>query len=76
MKSPLGPIIANIFMTKWEQKVMPKLNTMSPWVRKMDHTFATIYPDYISLRHLRDLRHFYWCCRLFKDDLRLAKYTQ
>lgn len=48
MGSPLGPIIANIFMTKLEQKVIPKLNSMSPWVRYIDDTFATIDPDYIN----------------------------
>jgi len=46
--SPLGPIIANIFMTKLEQRVILKLNSMSPWVRYIDDTFATMDPDYIN----------------------------
>jgi len=34
MGSALGPIIANIFMTKLKQRVILKLNSMSPWVVK------------------------------------------
>jgi len=35
-------------MTKLEQKVIPKLNSMSLWVRYIDDTFATIDLDYIN----------------------------
>jgi len=35
-------------MTQLEQKVIPKLNSISPWVRYIDDTFATIDPDYIN----------------------------
>jgi len=55
----LGPIIANnIFMPKLEHKVIPKLNSMSPWLRYIDDTFATIDPDHIN-KTLNTLNNFH-----------------
>ena len=41
MGSPLGPVIANIFMVELERKTLPKLrNYMMPWKRYVDDTIA------------------------------------
>ena len=41
MGSPLGPVLANIFMVHFEQKMIPRLSeTMSSWYRYVDDTFT------------------------------------
>lgn len=49
MGSPLGPVLANIFMVELERKVIPKLrNYMTPWKRYVDDTIAWIKPKFIE----------------------------
>ena len=43
MKSPLGPVLANLFMVKLEESVAPKLQTIMPiWRRYVDDTFTFV----------------------------------
>ena len=43
MGSPLGPVIANIFMTELEEKIVPQFSdVMSVWLRYVDDTFTII----------------------------------
>ena len=43
MGSPLGPVIANIFMSELERELVPKLNEkMFVWLRYVDDTFTII----------------------------------
>ena len=43
MGSPLGPVIANIFMVHLEELMLPRLATkMSSWYRYVDDTFTFI----------------------------------
>lgn len=43
MGSPLGPVIAGIFMVELERTLLPRLLTyMTPWKRYVDDTIATI----------------------------------
>ena len=43
MGSPLGPVIANIFMVKLEELMVPKLaGKMSLWYRYVDDTFTFV----------------------------------
>ena len=49
MGSPLGPVIANIFMSKLEGELVPKLNQkMSVWLRYVDDTFAFLKEEDIE----------------------------
>lgn len=46
MGSPLGPVLANIFMVQLERNVIPKLtHCMLPWKRFVDDTIAWISED-------------------------------
>jgi len=43
MGSPLGPVIAGIFMVELEQKLLPELSTMmTPWFRYVDDTINRV----------------------------------
>ena len=43
MESPLGPVIAEIFMVELEKSLIPTLiEHMSPWKRYVDDTIAVI----------------------------------
>ena len=43
MGSPLGPVLANIFMVHLEQEMIPRLSEkMSSWYRYVDDTFTFI----------------------------------
>ena len=49
MGSPLGPVIANIFMVHLEELMIPRLATkMSSWYRYVDDTFTFIKKDEIN----------------------------
>ena len=49
MGSPLGPVLANIFMVHLEQEMIPRLSgVMSTWFRYVDDTFTFIKEDQIE----------------------------
>ena len=49
MGSPLGPILANIFMRELETAMIPSLgNYLQNWKRFVDDTFAFVLPDKIG----------------------------
>ena len=49
MGSPLGPFLANIFMTEQEIEMIPSLrNDLQNWKRVVDDTFAFVLPDKIE----------------------------
>ena len=52
MGSPLGSLIANIFMCELETKVIPKLmDNVKLWTRYVDDTFAFVKPSEIANIH-------------------------
>ena len=49
MGSPLGPLLANIFMISLEEKVLPKVsNYLCYWKRYFDDTYAYAVPENID----------------------------
>ena len=49
MGSPLGPVLANVFMTELEIAMIPSLeNYLINWKRFVDDTFAFVLPDNIE----------------------------
>ena len=49
MGSPLGPVLANIFMTELEIARIPSLrNYLQNWKRFLDDTFVFMLPDKIG----------------------------
>ena len=49
MGSPLGPVIANIFMSELEAELVPKLNdNISVWLRYVDGTFTFLKEEEIE----------------------------
>ena len=49
MGSPLGPVIAGIFMVELEKTILPTLKDhMSPWKRYVDDTFSYIKQESIE----------------------------
>ena len=43
MRSPLGPVLANIFMTELDITIIPSLgNCLQNWKRSVDETFASV----------------------------------
>ena len=49
MGSPLGPVLANIFMAHLENNLVPSLsNVMSLWYRYVDDTITFIQDDKID----------------------------
>ena len=43
MGSPLGPVLANVFMVYLEKTIAPKLKTSMPiWIRYVDDTFTLV----------------------------------
>ena len=43
MGSPLGPVLANVFMVHLEETIAPKLQTSMPtWIRYVDDTFTLV----------------------------------
>ena len=50
MGSPLGPLLANIFMISLEDNTLPKLELyLRNWKRYVDDTFAYVLPDKIEM---------------------------
>ena len=50
MGSPLGPVLANIFMVHLEEQMIPRLsNEVSSWFRYVDDTFTFIKEDKIEV---------------------------
>ena len=50
MGSPLGPLLANIFMMSLEDNTLPKLELhLCNWKRYVDDTFAYVLPDKIDM---------------------------
>ena len=47
MGSPLGSLIANIFMCELETTIVPKLN-IKMWTRYVDDTFAFVKPEEVD----------------------------
>ena len=46
MGSPLGPLLANIFMISLEERVLPKVsNYLCYWKRYVDDTYAYVVPE-------------------------------
>ena len=46
MGSPLGPLLANIFMISLEEKVLPKVSSyLCYWKRYVDDTYAYVVPE-------------------------------
>ena len=57
MGSPLGPVLAGIFMVHLERTLSPKLNKhMNPWKRDVDDTVSIIKET--SIAHVVFLGHF------------------
>ena len=50
MGSPLGSLIANIFMCELETTIVPKLN-IKMWTRYVDDTFAFVKPEEVDHIH-------------------------
>ena len=50
MGSPLGSLIANIFMCELETAIIPKLN-IKMWTRYVDDTFAFVKPEEVDHIH-------------------------
>ena len=49
MGSPLGPVIAGIFMVELEKSLLPKLSSyMTSWKHYVDDTIAYVKPDAID----------------------------
>ena len=49
MESPLGPLLANIFMISLEEKVLPIVsNYLCYWKRYVDDTYAYVVPEKIG----------------------------
>ena len=49
MGSPLGPVLANVFMTELEIAMIPSSeNYLINWKRFVDDTFAFVLPDNIE----------------------------
>ena len=49
MRSPIGPVLANIFMTELEIEIILSLgNYLQNWKRFVDDTFAFVLPDKIK----------------------------
>ena len=49
MGSPLGPVLAGIFMVELEREILPELSTvMLPWFRYVDDTITYIKEEYID----------------------------
>ena len=49
MGSSLGPLLADIFMTSLEEKVLPKVsNYLCYWKRYVDDTYAYVVPEKIN----------------------------
>ncbi len=43
MGSPLGPVLANVFMVYLEETIVPRLHTVMPtWIRYVDDTFTVV----------------------------------
>ena len=50
MGSPLGPLLANIFMISLEDSTLPKLELyLCNWKRYVNDTFADVLPDKIDM---------------------------
>ena len=54
MGSPIGSLIANIFMCDLEDNLIPKIkNDIKHWFRYVDYTFAFIKPEAIlEVQHI------------------------
>ena len=49
MGSPLGPVLANVFMVELEERIAPKLQEIMPiWKRYVDDTFTFVKKNHIS----------------------------
>ena len=59
MGSPLGPLLANIFMISLENSTLPKLELyLCNWKRYVDDTFAYVLPDKTDMI-LRELHSYH-----------------
>ena len=49
MGSPLGPVLAGIFMTQLERTILPELGSyMLPWSRYVDDTVTAVNSNYVN----------------------------
>ena len=48
MGSPLGSLIANIFMCELENNMVPTLDSLEEWTRYVDDTLTLIHPKSIQ----------------------------
>ena len=68
MGSPLGPVLANIFMVDLERNTLPNLsNYMLPWKRYVDDTIAWIKVECIDCV-LDKLNNLHKNCLLYTSD--------
>ena len=60
MGSTLAPLLANVYMSELENRIIPELaNYMNPWYRYVDDTFAFIDPTkiYTIVEELNSFHH-------------------
>ena len=59
MGSPLGPVLANVFMVELEETIAPKLQSIMPaWKRYVDDTFTFVKKNHIS-EVIREINSFH-----------------
>ena len=72
MGSPLGPVIANIFMCELENELVPKLNSkMVCWLRYVDDTFTIIKNE--KIEDVKNVLNSFHINIKFTHEMRLIK---